>query len=201
MIEVEMKFKVENHTAVREKLTDIGAFNPSYEATEDIYFDLRGTFLGKPSPSTLGINGRTLRVRKHTDYYGAGAVTLKGSRLNGIDREETEVLLESPEAADTMCMLLIRSSFYIWAIVKKRRNTYRWMEMSICLDDVEGFGCFVEIEKVVREKDVGDAEKQISDMARALGLDPVDKIDLSYPQIANLLAKWCEPFKGIGEGL
>ncbi|MBA9005933.1 class IV adenylate cyclase [Thermomonospora cellulosilytica] len=54
--------------------------------------------------------------------------------------------------------------------IVKRRRTGRLGEIGICVDEVEHAGCFVELERVVRPQESGEAvQAELDEWARSLG--------------------------------
>jgi len=66
-------------------------------------------------------------------------------------------------------------------VVRKTRYLYLVGQVRIHLDDVEGLGCFMELE-VVMQPGQSDAEGQIiaEDLMKKLGIDSADLLDSAY---------------------
>jgi adenylate cyclase, class 2 len=63
--------------------------------------------------------------------------------------------------------------------VKKRQTTH-CDGYEICLDEVEGLGAFIELEKIAEEKDAGHIQKQMLEFLISLGISPDDQVKKGY---------------------
>ena len=65
--------------------------------------------------------------------------------------------------------------------VVKRRRIYRLKDVTICFDEVEGLGTFVEIE--TKSEDLEAAKRKIFEVAKLLGFNPSESIRESYLEL------------------
>lgn len=117
-----------------------------------------------------------LRVR----VSGRSAVlTYKGPRVGAGAKTRVEV---STSAEPSVVELLEKLGFAKVAVVKKRREYYEGLGVLVSLDEVEGLGEFVEIEKVVaREEDILGAVEELRRIASLLGL--VEEVKETYLEL------------------
>ncbi len=162
-MEVEVKFRAGGD--IEERVKGIAEF-VCERVERDLYFtspfrDFRKT-------------DEALRVR--VDDEGV-KLTYKGPRVDRETktREEIEVRVGGYEE---IVEILERLGFKPYMEVVKRRRMYRIGDVLICVDDVEGLGRFVEIEK--KSEKLEDAKKEVMEIAKKLGLNPEDSIRETY---------------------
>ena len=109
------------------------------------------------------------------DEDGNLYVTYKGPRLDG----ETKTRLEYEHPVDgDFSRMLEALGFTAAAVVKKTRRLYEHGKYSICIDDVDGLGLYMEI-----ETDDLDHREEIFRMLGQLGLGRKDSITESYLEL------------------
>jgi len=134
-LETEVKFKVEDFSAVREQLLAAGAKQIQPRTLEvNLRFD--------DAKNGLRAAGVVLRLRQDT----RATLTLKlpvgpwSTQAKTLRELEVEV-----SDFETARQILEGLGFSIWFIYEKHRTVYHLAEAEICLDELP-FGCFVEIE-------------------------------------------------------
>lgn len=165
MIEVEVKAPAGPGTvrAVEERGRRRGV-----EEQEDVYF--------RHPCRDLAEADEALRVRR-TD---AGAsLTYKGPRRGGETktREEVEVAVDGAESARAVLEAL---GFEPLPPVRKTRTRYEVGDWTVCLDEVEGLGSFVELDQVVEPAADVDA-------LEAEALDLLDELEAGDPEPRSYL--------------
>jgi len=120
-----------------------------------------------------------LRIRIHTEAGVSHAlVTYKGPKLDTASHMRHEVETEIPDskaAAELFAGLGYKAVF----TVSKHREVYINSGISVCLDDVEGLGFAIEIEKLISEE-AGEAEKSA---AREEVLSILDELEISRDKL------------------
>jgi adenylate cyclase class 2 len=161
-VESEIKLRAhEGPEAARRTLEGLGAILVRRRHFEDntLYDD---------EAARLYASGRVLRLRR---AEGHAIVTAKGPREERSDgvksRTETEVEVAD---ADGFHALLITLGFRGVFRYQKYRETWRWQDVEIVVDETP-IGTFLEVEGPVAT---------IHEAARALGRGPADYISLSY---------------------
>lgn len=160
--EIEAKFKVDNHRAVRRALRRAGAEYIATVIQTDRYFDTPRRKLLKRD---CGLRIRSLRPlrRGARGLDTRPLLTVKGPpRPSGsakIRREIQARLDDAPGLVEVLAAMGLAPCF----TVQKRRASYRLAPCLIELDELPLIGCFVEIE--------APCEKDIAEMCRRLGLD------------------------------
>ena len=185
MYEVEIKVPAEL-AAVRERLRQVDAERVETRRQRDVYYDAPHREFAETDEA--------LRVRHETVRPdGAGSVpdgenpddetarlTYKGPLLDDESktRSEHEAGVDDPDA---MAEILDGLGFEPAATVVKRREYWAFREFTVALDDVDGVGEFIEIEREIREADAIDATREaaVESLSR-LGLDADEQVRTSY---------------------
>lgn len=126
---------------------------------EDIIFERRLTNIAEECNGSEPV----FRIRKLDNEY---ILTMKQLEADKNTAEELEVSISNVE---TMEQILFRLGYIRVCRLKKRRKTTVYQEYTICLDEVEELGTFLEIEK--------------------LSPDSTQKYEV-YAGIMNLLKEW-----------
>jgi adenylate cyclase class 2 len=180
--EVEQKFPVDDHAELEAKLTAMGARFAEPIIQIDRYF-------AHPARDFASTD-EALRIRQ----VGTECrVTYKGPKLDAVTktRQELELPLgDGPDVASRWTTLLGALSFQPVMEVSKCRRTgrlvYRDATVEIALDQIDGLGCFVELELAVDAEEFEQARSRILSLADELGLaDPERR---SYLELVMLAA-------------
>lgn len=136
MLEMEAKARLEDLARVRERLQAMGAEFQGEERQEDLYFN--------HPERDFAQTDEALRLRL---AGGRSTMTYKGPKLEAVtkSREEFQVGVDDYEGA---VAILERLDFRRVARVTKHRELYALEGYRVMLDEVEGLGTFVEVEKV-----------------------------------------------------
>ena len=177
-IEVEMKFRVIDHTEIEKQFT--------YWSDQRIEID---TYYTHPLKDLLTAD-QWLRVRKvdigNSKFYH---LTFKGPLLDSDSKSRHEIDLETQ--IDPTSFLEALGYTELIQVRKRRRiscpQPWVWPFPEVCLDEVEGLGNFVEIEAlgVIQEKEACIAH--IKALADKLGLVEQEKV--GYARLALQLSQ------------
>jgi adenylate cyclase, class 2 len=163
MIEVEVKARVTDFQGVKKKLSQMGILKVKTEFQEDIYYNAPHRDFGQTDEA--------LRIRKIPDNNGFKTfLTYKGAKMDDTSktRKEIEVVVENRE---NTASILENLGFIPVVTIKKKRMIYEIDDLVICLDDVDGVGTFVEIERGLKEgEDFQDSLEEIFKTYRKLGI-------------------------------
>jgi adenylate cyclase, class 2 len=163
MIEVEVKAHANDLTVVEDKLNKLGAFKKNEEYQEDTYFNAPHRDFAQTDEA--------LRIRKTCDNDGERTfITYKGAKIDKVSKTRKEIEVD---VGDPLKVANIFKSLGFWpvAIVKKNRVSYIFNELIITLDEVQGVGSFVEIEKEAEEdEDFQDALNEIFRFYEKIGI-------------------------------
>lgn len=171
LIEVELKFAVSDLDSMLTQLLSFGAQPEPIEDHADTYY--------RHPCRDFVETGEALRIRR---VNGVAHITYKGARLPGDVkmRHELEWCLAPGDAhgahTESLWELL---GFEAVATVKKRRRPYRWnhqgTDCTVTIDEVEGVGSYVEIERVVSIAQAEVAKAEVLSRAHLLGLKEPEK--------------------------
>ena len=160
MVETETKLRVAGPEPARAELARLGATCVRPRCLED-------NLLLDDAEGSLAAGGSLLRLRRTP---GRAVMTFKGPRsvAGGVkSREELELELGDTDAAQA---IFTRLGFRGVFRYQKYRETYRWQDVEIVLDETP-IGTFLEIE---------GAPERIHAAAAALGRRPDEFIEDSY---------------------
>ena len=155
MLEIELKFRCSDPTAIENQLAMLGISLTSQSLEIDHYF--------RPPDRDYAVTGEAFRLRRIGEH---NAFTYKGPKQTDSTAKvrlevELDVAPGEPGAKSAMAMLA-GLRFQPVAVVKKTRKSFRTVkdgfEVTITLDDCEGVGQFAEIEILAEEKDRERAE-------------------------------------------
>jgi pantoate--beta-alanine ligase len=169
-LEIEQKYSCGDFASVERYLVDHALSAPVEEHEADHYFN---------APDRDFVQtGEVFRLRRigQTNHF-----TYKGPRLPGAVKMRPE--LEFPvstgdESAEQLLTLLGHLGFRFVAVVKKRRRSYSLRRddrpLTVCLDEVEGVGSFVEVEVLAEPEQATSAQQLITGLAAEMGLHTVE---------------------------
>jgi adenylate cyclase, class 2 len=171
MLEIEMKFRVAEFTAIIAKMREwqARADEPIEEA--DHYFNAPDRDFGRTDEA--------YRLRR----IGAdNVITYKGPRHVGPTKTRIEIevpLAPGDQAATDYCRLVTHLGYRPVAVVCKRRSVYHFeregFALQICLDEVAQVGIFVEVEIVAPEARKQEADKLLLQVAADLKLKDMER--------------------------
>jgi pantoate--beta-alanine ligase len=166
MLEIEQKYRTEEHARIRQALHTLGARGPEARREVDGYFNAPDRDFAR--------TGEAFRLRSVGEK---NLYTYKGPRQAGVVkvRQELEVELPpGPAAAEEHRKLLVLLGYRPVAAVAKDRESYglEWLgqNLTVCLDTVQGLGSFVEVEAIAEESGKEAAVGAVEALARHLGL-------------------------------
>jgi adenylate cyclase class 2 len=165
-MEVEIKFKADK--SVEDQIKKIAKLVcEKFEA--DLYFNSPMRDFRKTDEA--------LRVRRDSEGV---KITYKGPKIDAETktREEIEIRVDDYDKA---VELLKKLGFVPVGEVAKRRRIYVLDDVTICFDEVEGLGAFVEIE--TKSDQLESAKQKIFEVAKTLGFDPKNSIRKSYLEL------------------
>ncbi|NMB75819.1 MAG: class IV adenylate cyclase [Myxococcales bacterium] len=156
MLEVELKSRVRSLSDIRRQVARLGGVRVGKQIERDVYYRHPGR--------DFGLTGEALRVRSAGQE---SFVTYKGPRQPGIAKTRPEVQV-TVGSARLMSNILQKLGFRVFGRVRKRRETYTLSGITVCLDQVEGLGSFVELEIIGTDRTA--AQRRLLALARKLSL-------------------------------
>jgi len=169
MKEVEVKAKVSSFEEIQSRLRDLGCDFSEPLIQEDRIYLQNGIEFPDKTTGTL-----FARIRNSNGKY---IFTLKKQLETEFENIEHELIIDSPEEANEMLKLL---DFHEVLFVSKKRIECKYSDMEICLDDIEGLGLFVEVEKMTNEEDTQTIKKELFEFLETLGIKQGDQVFKGY---------------------
>lgn len=157
MIEVEVKAKTDHR--IKKKLESIGAQKIRTEKQEDIYFNA--------PHKDFKITDEALRIRETPTRT---LLTYKGPKIDekSKTRQEIETEISNPQK---MTRILEHLGFKKAHKVVKKREIYQLDDLTITIDNIEGLGTYMEIEKDIKEnEDYDETLNKIYKIYKKLGI-------------------------------
>lgn len=137
MREVEVKARITNAADIARRLTQLGCVWSESLHQDDRVYNKKG--------DSLGAQYRGMVVLRIRNENGTSIVTLKQQQENEKDNIEREVVVDDPSAMHDILSIM---GWQETIRVKKVRQTCSYNNLTVCLDEVEGLGSFVEVEKL-----------------------------------------------------
>lgn len=169
MREVEVKAKVVNKDILQSKLTDLGIVLGDPIFQKDTIFVPEGQ---SALPVSHGI--RVLRIR---EQGGKFLFTLKYSVTDNLDKVERELEISDPTV---LSQIILDLGFVHIATVEKMRRKAQIGELEICVDEVNGLGVFIEVEKLVDGEDVTGVQDELGRFLGTCGISDENRVYDGY---------------------
>ncbi len=171
-----MKIKVDDLQEIEYRLTELGAKLKLIANQRDIYYSHPMKDYAKTDEA--------LRIREDSDKV---YLTYKGPKFDSKSKTRVEINVEFSNVQKLM-ELLEHLGFKRVLIISKERKIYEYEKTEFCLDEVEGLGSYLEVERILPNKEHyqktrAELEKQLI----KLKLDPNESIRESYLEL--LIAK------------
>jgi adenylate cyclase class 2 len=170
MLEIELKFRVDDFAPIRDRLGDWGASPSEPHVEADHYHNA--------PDRDFRTTGEAFRLRR---IGTRNRLTYKGPKLAGPTKTRTEIeipLGDGDKTATDGLLLLEKLGFRPTAVVRKVRQEYPirrdGFELTICLDEVDEIGRFVEVEILAEPAQRGQADAVLQTVAAELGLTTVE---------------------------
>ncbi len=177
MKEIEIKSHLKNKQAVISKLEKLGCvLSAPIRQIDTVYTKIIGRV------DEFLKNNHFVRIREKSDGSNVLTVKINKSRTKTADElvkieHETEI-----EDAKEMESILFMMGYSISNKVVKIRQTAKYKEYEICLDDVEELGSFIEIEKMA-QNDFADEHiilDELNSFMASLEISKTDTINKGY---------------------
>ena len=173
-IEVEVTFSNKKEEVIKKlsKFEYVG----EKEIYDIYYYDPKRDNL-KPEDD-LRLN-ETFRIRKtnNTCYVTYKKQHFKGKLWIYSDEYETKI-----EDYDTIKKIISLLGLEPLITVHNKRKIYKYKEYEIELEDVEGLGIFIEVERISNDKDEMKVKEEIRDFIRNLKLKDVKELNIGKNQ-------------------
>jgi len=167
-LEIEVKAKVRDFQLIKNKLIEIGCVLSEPIIQHDYIYTVKDLDINK------GYNDSAiLRIREQNGKY---IFTLKKNRSNELDCIEKELEISNKETMQEIFELMGYESN---VQVHKTRIKGTYAEYEICLDEVEGLGSYIEVEKM-SDEDGEKVQNELFDFLQTLGVSKEDRVFNGY---------------------
>lgn len=168
--EIEVKAKLNNPEEVIAKLKELGCVISEPVTQHDAIFvdENYGAFDEFQPDKNL------LRIR---ETGGKFILTLKQPKSNEQDAIEHETEIQDPAE---MKEILKYMGLHEAVQVHKKRSKAHHNDWEICLDEVEGLGSFIEVEKIADDPDVEAVQNELFNFLKTLGIKDEDRVTSGY---------------------
>jgi adenylate cyclase class 2 len=171
MLEIEVKYRVDEFATLESRLAQLGAKLAEERDDADAYFNAPHRDFAQTDEA--------LRIRR---IGSRNLITYKGPRIDKQTKTRTEIevaLAEGPQADADIQRLLTLLGFRATAVVKKHRRVFGLerdrFHIEACLDQVEQVGSYAELEIVAEEAKLDAARSLVLKLAPELGLMQVER--------------------------
>jgi adenylate cyclase, class 2 len=162
VLEIEIKAEIDSIEETERHILDFGAVFRGQSLEDDTYYN-------HPSRDFRETH-EALRVRA-SENTGV-CITYKGPVLPGRAKSRFEAETGIEDSA-TFQTILIKLGFRFVGQVKKTRRFYDYKGATITLDQVEGVGAYIEIEKIGDNKTI--LEEEVLNLAKELKIHSFEK--------------------------
>ena len=166
--EIEVKIKVDDFGKIEEELLKLNCkLSDPVTQIDKIYLPNGIKF------TEIKTDTNILRIRRQNDK---NIFTLKRNSETSLSKIEYETVFENAEQMEKIFDTL---NFYQAASVKKTRRKCKYNDMEICLDDVEGLGKYIEIEKMTSD-DPQKTQKELLEVLESLDVNTNNRAYYGY---------------------
>lgn len=158
--EIEVKAKVLDAEKLKSKINDLGIVlsEPIIQKDQTFVDNNYGDY-DKFQPGK-----NILRIRENNGKY---IFTLKQPQSNELDCLERETEIIDPEEFKESLILM----GYMPAVrVNKVRQKAKYKDLEICIDEVEGLGLYIEVEKITEDENAEMVQEELFSFLESLGV-------------------------------
>lgn len=175
MKEIEVKAYLKNKAHVLEKLTDLGCMlSEPVRQIDTVY-----TRIPAKTVEEYLKNDHFVRIREKSDGRFVFTVKKPLSR-DVLTKAEHETEIKNAKELEQALFLM---GYQIANKVIKVRHTAHIKDFEICIDEVEGMGSFIEVEKM-SDDDADIVRKDLSVFLSSLGIPLHDEVKKGYDILA-----------------
>lgn len=173
-MEIEVKAKLRDQDAALKKLGALGCDLSDVKTQDDtVWVERTGTL------DDFLSNKVFLRIR----VQGDGTVLMTAKSPKGKTGNESLVKREhevAVDSADEARKILGLMGLHEAVRIVKRRRTAHYDGYEVCIDEVEGLGSFIELEKITDDGDAARIQEHMMDFLKTLGIPPEDQVKKGY---------------------
>ena len=171
MREIEIKARLKDRDAVMANLAKLGCEFEAPIIQEDVVY---AKHVG--SLEAFNSNDVFLRIRVRSDRKIIFTLKQRKS-ANRLSATEHEVEIRSKEEMEKILSLM---GFKEAVRINKKRVITHHDGCEICLDEVEGLGSFIEMEKLTEDGDAEAIQEDLFTFFQSLGIKKEDRVMVGY---------------------
>lgn len=173
MREIEVKAKVRDKDELLKKAEAIGIVFGEVISQDDMTYE---TKIPYDNP-----DWNIFRIRKQSEEIILTMKYKASSRSR--DNHEREVIISD---AQEMADILERLGYIPGVRIHKHRQTAKYEDLELCLDEVDNLGTFIEVEKLAADNaDVDAIQESLWQLLINLGARPEDRIHKGYDNLMH----------------
>lgn len=174
MKEIEVKAHLKNKSEVLAKIAALGCIlSEPVRQIDTVYTKI----IGKVEEYLK--NDHFVRIREKSD--GRFIFTVKKPLSRAVlTKAEHETEIKNAAELEQALFLMV---YQVSNKVTKLRQTTKYGELEICIDEVEELGPFIEIEKM-SDGDIDLVRKELNEFLTTLGVSPADEVHKGYDIMA-----------------
>jgi len=175
-MEIEIKAQLQDKDAVMAKLRGLGCeFSPVKTQDDMVWTENTGSL------ETFLANKVFLRIRIQNNEKviltaKQSKTDLQGGASNLVKREHEVVVDSAEESRGILEMLGLKEAVR----TVKKRQTAEYNGYEICIDEVEGLGSFIELEKMGEKEEAEKIQSDMSAFLATLGVKAEDQVHKGY---------------------
>jgi adenylate cyclase class 2 len=180
MREIEVKIRTDDLSLVREKLEERNCHFSEPIHQHDIIYTIADEEIWTAAKE----GDIAIRIRQQDD---GSVLNLKQQKTSELDNLEYETRVDNPEAVRKILATL---GYIPQVEVKKVRTECKLNGYTVCLDEVEQLGTFVEIEKMSEEgANPAEIQEELLKVAESIGLLRQNLEPKGYDTMTYLLGR------------
>ena len=170
MKEIEVKARIDNADELVKKAQNFGFCFTEVTTQKDIIFLPEGIKFSEIRSGVPVVRVRNQNGQKIT-------LTLKKRLENELNKIEHEIV-----ASDDVEAAKILENLNLYEVVRvdKNRREGHFNDLGICIDEVEGLGSFVEMEKLCEEGDGLKIQAELFALLKSFGVKDEDRVHNGY---------------------
>ncbi|MFA7302722.1 MAG: class IV adenylate cyclase [Candidatus Paceibacterota bacterium] len=169
MQEIEIKAILKDRAGVMARLAELDCvFSDPVHQEDRLYVEQVGTI------EAFLTNKVFLRVRVNN---GCEVIFTAKTRKGDLVAMEREVKVASREQMEQILLLM---GFQRFNVVRKVRQTTHYNGCEICIDEVEGLGSFIEMEKLSVDGNPQEIQEELFTFFETLGIARSDRVTKGY---------------------
>ncbi len=169
MQEIEIKAVLKDRTAIVEKLTSLGCvLSAVIQQNDVVYVENTGSL------EIFLSNKIFLRIRVNNE---SEVIFTAKKRMGALVAIEHEVHVDSREEIEQMLYLM---GYKKALAIRKTRYTTHYRDCEICIDEVEGLGAFIEMEKLSKDGNPEEIQEELFKFFESIGIRRENRVTKGY---------------------